>query len=133
MLEYTGLRVRDLDRARRFYAEGLGLRPTGPERVAAGGTRETLVDDESGARLELNFYPDAPPYREGSELDHLAFRVPRLEAALERLVALGGRVQLPPFADGATRAAFISDPDGIWVRLFERTGPDTAPTSQPVD
>src|SRR5271169_3010188 len=76
VLEYTGIRVRDLERSRKFYVEGLGLRSAGNGRMAAGGQWEELKDPQSGAVLELNFYPDDPPYREGDELDHLGFRVP---------------------------------------------------------
>jgi catechol 2,3-dioxygenase-like lactoylglutathione lyase family enzyme len=130
VLEYTGVRVRDLARARRFYTEGLGLveGPTG--RMAAGGTWAELKDPASGAVLELNYYPDDPPYREGDELDHLGFRVDRLEPAIERLVALGARVRIPPFREGDVRLAFLSDPDGIWVELYERVASEGAPTSR---
>ncbi len=129
--EYTGIRVRDLERSVRFYTEGLGLRrgPTG--RMEAGGVWQELSDPETGRTLELNFYPGGGPYREGDELDHLGFRVDTLDAAVDRLVALGARVRIPAFREGDTRLAFLSDPDGVWVELFERTGADTPPTSRP--
>lgn len=132
-LEYTGIRVRDLDRARRFYTEGLGLRSVGQGRMAAGGRWEALEDPTTHAQLELNFYPDQPPYREGDELDHLGFRVPDLTAALERLVALGAKVRIPPFQEGEVRLAFLSDPDGVWIELFERGDAEGAPTSQSLE
>ena len=59
MLEYTGIRVRDLERSRQFYCDGLGLRSTGTGRMAAGGVWEELKDPESGQVLELNYYPDS--------------------------------------------------------------------------
>lgn len=133
MLEYTGIRVRDLARARRFYSEGLGLVFRASGRMAAGGMWVELADPESHAILELNFYPGDPPYREGDELDHLGFQVEDLPAVAERLVALGARVRIPTFVDGDARLAFLSDPDGVWIELQERVGPDGAPTSQPVD
>lgn len=133
MLEYTGIRVRDLARSRRFYIEGLGLRPVESARVAAGGTRELLRDPESGGHLELNFYPDAPPYTEGSELDHLAFGVDHLRPTIDALLALGGRLRLPPFDEDGRSLAFVSDPDGIWIKLFERGGPDLPPTSRAME
>ena len=133
MLDYTGIRVRDLARSRRFYIEGLGLRLSDSSRVAAGGVRELLVDPESGARLELNYYPDDPAYTEGSELDHLAFAVDHLQPAIDALLALGGRLRLAPFDEGGRRQAFVADPDGIWVKLFERGGLDAPPTSRAMD
>ena len=133
MLEYTGIRVRDLERSRRFYCEGLGLRPGAEGRMAAGGIWAELVDPESGAVLELNLYPDNPPYREGDELDHLGFRVRGLAETVTRLVRLGGRVRIPPFEEDGTRFAFLSDPDGAWVELYEPVAPDQPPTSQRVE
>ena len=132
-LEYAGIRVRDLARSRRFYTEGLGLRALRSGRMAAGGVWEELEDPETRGRLELNFYPDDPPYREGDELDHLGFRVADLDATLARLVELGARVRIPPFEEAGVRLAFLSDPDGVWVELFERTGSEGAPTSQTLD
>jgi lactoylglutathione lyase len=130
-LEYTGIRVNDIARSVRFYTEGLGLR-TGPSgRMSAGGTWQELRDPTSGAVLELNFYPGGPAYREGDELDHLGFRVDDLDATVARLVALGGRLRIPPFAEGTERLAFLSDPDGVWVELYEHSSADTPPTSRP--
>ncbi len=130
-LVYTGIRVRDIVRSTRFYAEGLGLRagPTG--RMAAGGVWQELKDPGSGAVLELNFYPGDPPYREGDELDHLGFEVQDLEGTLARLVHLGARVRIPPFREGNERLAFLSDPDGVWVEIYEREADEVPPTSRP--
>ncbi len=130
MLEYTGIRVRDLVRSARFYVEGLGL-VTGPKgRMAAGGLWQELKDPESGAVLELNFYPGEPPYREGDELDHLGFRVDDLAATIARLESLGGRLRIPPFTEGSEHLAFLSDPDGVWVELYERRTEEIPPTSR---
>lgn len=130
-LEYTGIRVRDLARSIRFYTEGLGLKlgPTG--RMAAGGTWQELQDPVTRAVLELNYYPGEPPYREGDELDHLGFRVNDLDSHVARLVGLGGRVRIPAFTEGTERLAFLSDPDGVWVELYERRSEDLPPTSRP--
>jgi len=133
VLVYTGIRVRDLERSRRFYCEGLGLRSVKRGRMAAGGQWEELEDPETHAQLELNFYPDQPPYKEGDELDHLGFRVADLIATIHRLEALGGRQRIPPFREGDTRLAFLSDPDGVWIELFESADTDQPPTSQAVD
>ncbi len=133
MLEYTGIRVRDLDRSRRFYCEGLGLVFQRRGRMAAGGIWEELVDPESHVQLELNFYPGDPPYREGDELDHLGFRVRDLPAVTARLVALGARVRIPAFVDGGSRLVFLSDPDGVWIELQETVDSDLLPTSQAMD
>jgi catechol 2,3-dioxygenase-like lactoylglutathione lyase family enzyme len=133
VLDYTGVRVRDLDRARQFYCTGLGLRSVASGRTAAGGRWEMLEDPSSSSRLELNFYPDAPAYREGDELDHLGFTVRDLESTVATLVRLGGRVRIPSFEESGVRKVFLSDPDGVWVELREQRDPDAPPTSQVVD
>lgn len=133
MLDYTGVRVRDLARSRLFYTVGLGLRLVASGRTPAGGQWEMLEDPVSRHRLELNRYPDAPEYREGDELDHLGFRVASLEETLERLRPLGARVRIPPFEEGGLRRAFVSDPDGVWVELRETGGTDAPPTSQALE
>lgn len=130
-LEYTGIRVREIERSVRFYSEGLGLRrgPTG--RMAAGGIWQELHDPVSGAVLELNYYPGEPPYREGDELDHLGFRVDDLDRTVARLVALGARIRIPTFREGNERLVFLLDPDGVCVELFEREAEELPPTSRP--
>lgn len=130
MLEYTGIRVRDLDRSLRFYTEGLGLRAGPKGRMAAGGIWQELHDPDSGAVLELNYYPGEPQYREGDELDHLGFRVVDLDASIQRLTALGARVRIRPFLDAGARLAFLSDPDGVWIELYEQRAEDVPPTSR---
>jgi catechol 2,3-dioxygenase-like lactoylglutathione lyase family enzyme len=133
VLEYTGIRVRDLERSRGFYTAGLGLVAGRTGRMAAGGVWQELIDPESHAVLELNFYPDQPPYREGDELDHLGFRVQDLDGTVRRLTGLGARIRIPPFRDGEERLAFLSDPDGVWIELSESSGPDSPPTSLSVE
>ena len=130
VLEYTGIRVRDLARSVRFYTEGLGLRVGPRGRMAAGGQWQELKDPESGVVLELNFYPGEPPYREGDELDHLGFKVDDLSGTIARLESLGARVRIPPFVEGNERLAFLSDPDGVWVELYEPRTDDVPPTSR---
>lgn len=131
MLEYIGVRVRDLDRSRRFYCDGLGLVRGKSGRMSAGGLWEELRDPVTGHVLELNYYPDQPPYREGDELDHLGFHVDELDATIARLERLGGTVRIPPFREGGERLAFLADPDGIWVELWEEASAQDAPASRP--
>jgi lactoylglutathione lyase len=130
VLEYTGLRVRDLERSVRFYTEGLGLRRGSQGRMSAGGVWQELIDPTSRAVLELNYYPGDPPYHEGDELDHLGFRVDDLDATVARLVTLGARVRIPAFREGTTRLAFLSDPDGVWIELYEAGADDLPPASR---
>src|SRR5439155_19482815 len=75
--------------------------------------------------LELNWYPDgskffAGPYRNGDELDHIAFECEDVERAYRELQAKGARAGHPPFPEGNSWLAYVEDPDGIWIEL---TGP----------
>lgn len=116
---YTGLRVRDLDRSIAFYRDVVGLRLLRRVREPAHrGEFAMLEDPRTGQTLELNWYaadsPVARPYpdTEGEELDHLGFHVPDVGAAVRG-----------PQVDGEYVVAFVKDPDGIWVELFQRLRP----------
>jgi catechol 2,3-dioxygenase-like lactoylglutathione lyase family enzyme len=101
--------------------------------MAAGGQWEDLEDPESHQQLELNYYPDEPPYREGDELDHLGFAVDDIPATIARLVGMGAKVRIPAFEEQGVRLAFLSDPDGVWIELFQRLESEGPPTSRPMD
>jgi catechol 2,3-dioxygenase-like lactoylglutathione lyase family enzyme len=141
-LSYVGLRVRDLPKSVRFYTEVFGLVPVQPDELAQmdpakpGGI--LLRDPVSGLRLELNYYPPgspyAVPYTPGEELDHVAFRVDDLPKMLARLHALGYPAERMAHYDGPSlatpqfRMAYLRDPDGIQLELFDVPGdPPYAP------
>lgn len=133
MFEYTGIRVRDVDASRRFYMAGLGLVPVGSGRTETGGLWERLEDPTSGQRIELNFYAEQPPYREGDELDHLAWSTDDVDGLVRRLQGVGGRVSLPPVDRADGRVAFVIDPNGIWIKVHRPTRDDMAPTSRSME
>lgn len=120
---YTAIRVRDLDRSIDFYTKVLGMKLL--HRIEAPETKGVLAvlgTKESPHVLELNWYADdslvAGPYREGEELDHLAFRVDDLDAALKYLEDAGH-----PRVPGRRRSqgaewAYVKDPNGVWIELF---------------
>lgn len=122
---YTAIRVRDLDRSIAFYEGVMGM--TKRARFAYPETRGEaayLTTEGSGHLLEVNWYaedsPVAGPYREGEELDHLAFQVESLEAALAYLAKRGHPKTLGPIESQAARWAYVTDPDGIWVEVYEK-------------
>ncbi len=121
---YTGIRVRDLDRSIRFYTEGLGMELRGRRKIPrTGGENVDLATPGSDRILELNWYPRVgmvKQYRKGDELDHMAFRVEFMKAAIEHLARHGGRTTVPPFREGESWVAFVADPDGIWIELLSQ-------------
>lgn len=138
--------------AANWYVEVLGFRhapyrdpDTGDRRErerwepceADGGTRGWPSLERAGtlrspnativhASGSISIYPrqgDVPlvPSR-GQVLDHVAFEVSDLTERVERVRASGAAIleEIHPFAD--TRAALIEGPDGLAMKLVERTG-----------
>jgi catechol 2,3-dioxygenase-like lactoylglutathione lyase family enzyme len=134
-LSYVGLRVQDPKRSEAFYQEVFGLEPIDTMDWSTWKPTEPacilLKDPKSGQRLELNYYPPgspyAVPYRPGEELDHIAFRVDDLRAMLVMLEARGIPYEPMPHYSGpyseGTRLlmAYVRDPDGIQLELFQST------------
>lgn len=67
--------------------------------------------------LELNWYSDRKEYRNGDEVDHLAFEVEDVDSVLAELKAERVEVAMEAFDEGRSRLAFVKDPDGIWIEL----------------
>lgn len=122
---YTGIRTGDLDRSLEFYTKVLGMKLL--HRVQAPETKgEFAVVKSEGSRhtLEINWYaedsPVAGPYRSGEELDHLAFHVEDLDATLAYLEGKGHPMVLGPIESKHAKWAYVQDPDGIYVEVFQR-------------
>lgn len=119
---YVGIRVKDLQASTEFYTTVLHMKVTGRGTIASTqGETVGLQSEDGGFVLELNYYAPGSPYGTayvaGDGLDHLAFKVDDLDAALEAARAHGYPVLREHAADG-TRWAFIADPNGIWIELF---------------
>ena len=122
---YTGIRVKDMDESIRFYTEVLGM--TLVERETTPPTKgevATLRSAGSEQELELNFYREESafwaPYSNGEDLDHLAFRVEDVRAAVEGLRRSGAEVLVEPYSIGEWSEAYVRDPNGIWIELLEK-------------
>ena len=122
-LLYFGIQVRDMDRSIRFYCDDLGMTLARRERVReTGGEWAELRSGGSEQVLELNWYPEGSsffrgPYRNGDELDHIAFECDDVVATYRALLAKGARDGHAPFREGGTTLAYVQDPDGIWIEL----------------
>ena len=125
-LAYVGIQVQEMDRSIAFYRDMLGMQVLRRERVPeTGGEWAELRSPASPGILELNWYPEGSkffpgPYRNGDELDHIAFECKDVESAYRGLLVRGVAAGHPPFLEGGTLLAFVRDPDGIWIEL---TGP----------
>jgi lactoylglutathione lyase len=126
---HTMVRVSDLPEALEFYCDALGLREI--RRYDSEAGRFTLVflaspDDiqdrsEAGApMIELTHNWDPELYTGGRNFGHLAYEVPDIYAACERLRRHGITINRPP-RDG--RMAFVKSPDGISIELLQAGNP----------
>ena len=121
---YAGIRVEDLEKSVKFYTEVLGMKETGRGSIeAAKGKVVSLVSEDGGPQLELNFYGKgskfANEYKVGEAMDHLAFKVDDLDKALLEAKKLGYPTVLEMKGTSGSRWAYIEDPDGIYIELFE--------------
>jgi glyoxylase I family protein len=146
-MTHIGLCVADLERATRFYRDGLGFTPRSELRIS-GEPTETLLGlrdvdlqavylERDGTRLELLHFvsPGAtgdgtPRVMNGRGLTHLSLRVDNVADTLATLRPLGARVlestaiDLPDF--GAA-AVFVTDPDGTLIELVQAPGDPEPP------
>ena len=135
-VSHVGICVSDLERALRFYCEGLGF--TRAESHAIGNEFADALEvpgdvvltsqfiRREDLSIELLHYrspaargaPSASRCQLG--LTHLSFIVPDLEAAAEHLVECGGTVLEPTRtkAEGV-HLLFLADPDGTRVEIMQ--------------
>ena len=122
---HTMVRVGDLDASLSFYCGALGLQEV--RRVENQGGRFTLVflaapDDveraasDAAPLVELTYNWDPEDYQGGRNFGHLAYAVPDIYAACERMAGAGVTISRPP-RDG--RMAFVRSPDGISGELLQ--------------
>jgi lactoylglutathione lyase len=122
-INHVGLRVRDLDISRDFYAK-LGFQfiagPIGPEPVA-------IVEHPSGININLilNTSPEAPRENILMEGDvkypgytHIAIEVTDAEAASKQVEKLGIKITERVEYEGA-RFFFIRDPDSNVIEFHQ--------------
>ena len=118
---HTMIRVLDLDAALRFFCEGLGLREIRRRDSEQG--RFTLVflgtdPSTDSPQIELTHnWDQTEPYTGGRNFGHVAYEVPDIYAACQRMVDLGYTISRPP-RDG--RMAFVRSPDRISVELLQQ-------------
>ncbi len=121
-LNYTGIRVKDLEKSIAFYTQVMGMKVTGRSKQdQTKGDTVGLVSEDGGHSLELNFYEKgskfATDYTVGEGLDHVAFQV----EDLDRFAAEAAKAGHPLVLDMKTptsRWAYIQDPNGIWIEIF---------------
>ena len=120
---HTMVRVRDIDAAKRFYCDLLGLVEI--RRVDNDKGKFTLVflapPEQPEAQVELTYnWGSEEEYQGGRNFGHLAYQVDDIYAACAKLQAGGVTINRPP-RDG--NMAFVRSPEGISVELLQRGEP----------
>lgn len=122
---HTMVRVSDLDASMAFFRDALGLVETRRRDYPEG--RFTLVylaaPGQPECEIELTYNYDPEVYTGGRNFGHVAFEVPDIYAACQRLKDHGVTILRPP-RDG--RMAFVRSPDQISIELLQ-AGPALAP------
>ncbi len=127
------IRVGDIDAAKKFFCDGLGLTevrrndyPEGkytlvflaaPEDVARSGWNGEGKLPTGLPMVELTYNWGEGEYAGGRNFGHLAYRVDDIYAACERFQKIGVTINRPP-RDG--HMAFVRSPDGISIELLQK-------------
>ena len=117
----SGIVVRDLDVAQRFYESVLGMKETNRVRVDSMGMDEViLAPPGGGGAIVLMRYDDGRSHVEVGQ--KLVFAVPSPAAVADAAVSAGGKVLFPPthLPDFGATIAFVQDPDGHSIEVLDR-------------
>jgi lactoylglutathione lyase len=120
---YIGIRVKEITKSVEFYTGLFDMKEKDRSRIEeTKGDVVSLTSADGKLELELNHYDNDSPYytkyEAGEGLDHLAFAVPNLDAALDEAKRRGVRV-LREVKTKTSRWAYIEDPNGIWIELVQ--------------
>lgn len=128
-LDHVGIAVKDLEQAKKFYTEVLGMTAMGEEVVEQQKVKVCFIPcGDSEVELLESTSPDGPIAKfiekNGEGIQHIAIRVDDINAALEDLKAKGVRLidQEPRYGAGGASIAFIHPKatGGILLELSER-------------
>ena len=119
------LRVGNLQRSIDFYTQVMGMKllrtsenPNYKYSLAFVG----FEGNPAQAELELTYNHGIDAYELGTAYGHIAFGVPDVYSACEKIKRLGGHItrEAGPVKGGTTVIAFVTDPDGYKIELIQR-------------
>jgi HAD superfamily hydrolase (TIGR01509 family) len=128
-LDHVGIEVRDLFAMELFYRKVLGFQPVYHYLSRNTPGLRTVFLERDGLSLELLERPRAAALPAGAVGGHLAIEVEDVDAAFERIAALGhpGAALKPPRDTGdGYREAELRDPEGNVIELTRRVRPPPA-------
>lgn len=130
-VDHIGVAVKNLEEAKKFYTEILGMKATGEEVVEEQKVKVCFIPSgDSEVELLESTSPDGPiaKYIEkngGKDgIQHVALRVDNIEQAIADLMAKGVRMidEKPRYGAGGSSIAFVHPKatGGVLVELCQR-------------
>ncbi len=128
-IDHLGIAVNSIDNGKNFWTDAMGLEFEGTETVEEQNVTTAFFPvGESEVELLESTAPDGPiaKYLEkkGEGIQHVAFRVENIEAALQELKEKGIRLidENPRRGAGGAKIAFLhpKSTSGVLVELCER-------------
>lgn len=128
-IDHLGIAVNSIENGKNFWSDVLGLKFEGTETVAEQKVTTAFFPvGESEVELLESTAPDGPVAKfiekKGEGIQHVAFRVENIEAALEELKQKGIKLidEKPRKGAGGAKIAFLHPKatSGVLVELCER-------------
>ena len=128
-VDHIGIAVKDLEQAKKFYTEVLGMTVMGEETVEQQKVKVCFIPcGDSEIELLESTAPDGPIAKfidkNGEGVQHIALRVDNVEAAIADLKAKGVRMidEVPRYGAGGASIAFVhpKSTGGILLELSQR-------------
>ncbi|HWR38837.1 MAG TPA: methylmalonyl-CoA epimerase [Patescibacteria group bacterium] len=128
-VDHIGIAVKDMEQAKKFYTDVLGLTAMGEEVVEEQKVKVCFIPcGDSEVELLESTSPDGPVAKfiekNGEGIQHIAFKVDNIEAALSALKEEGVRMidEKPRYGAGGASIAFMHPKatGGILMELSER-------------
>ena len=126
----VGINVSDIERSARFYTEVIGLRRA-MRAPATGEMRELVLtaNGQMGGTILVLAKLDGQPLTPGREgFGRVITNPPDVEAVARRAEAAGFKVTRLPHQPGGPVVAFVEDPDGYRVELYQTAPSPVTPT-----
>ena len=128
-IDHIGIAVKDIETAKKFYTDLLGMTIQGEEVVAEQKVKVCFIPcGDSEIELLQSTAPDGPIAKfieaKGEGMQHIAIRVENIEAAIAELKEKNVRMidDTPRYGAGGARIAFVHPKatGGILLELTER-------------
>lgn len=128
-IDHLGIAVKSIEAGKNFWTTALGLKFEGVETVAEQKVTTAFFPvGESEVELLESTAPDGPIAnhleKKGEGIQHIAFRVENIEAALNELKEKGIRLidEKPRIGAGGAKIAFLhpKSTNGVLVELCQR-------------